>query len=856
MTKNSNICKKLLFGTFLLGSILMIGIDNKPLNAYTGYVEITNLNKYCVAGDKNGSKLQTENDECKFTHRSVLKSNFLGNFDLYSTGIYWDQDGELYNDATRVYYKIFDKDLYGEGDNYTTHFTPALGYKYVNQTGDVTISQQVTVNNWLYEQAYVTAQIKLEAGKNPRCWVKPVPFSNSGLSYVETSDGKTWLKYNQDEDAMYGTGAYPRKVYFKLDGEDLKPNADGTNKAGDSYEERGGSSRDPNGYRYDGHYGDVVYDWNTPNYYISSFPLDGYKSGDKVNQMSHSYFGEEEWCKVRTGYGIDGDLPVCKLTKNPTTWTNGNVTVTKTCSDGSSGCDSTSVKYTITTNQVVTKSCKDKVNNYGKSVSITVNNIDKIAPEGGNVTATDANHYYNTAYQVNVPCTDPQDNTNTYRAEGDRASGCKKSTYTANTDSSGNYSVKIYDNAGNVTTVSDNLDLTDTAKPTVTITLETGQEGYNSNTHFTSNATVKATIKATDSGKAGVKKVCYTLSGATTKSETCVDGSSTTITISNKGNTKITAYAYDNAYDYNGGSPKWNGNKSDNATKTVYIDRTNPTVTFTTTPSDEWTKNPPTASFTASDSQAGLYTVETVWANTTDSAKAFADHADAITKHSVAGNAFNTTAPKDKDISGEVYLHVKVCDNAFSTYNTHQPNCTTSHLGPFKFDIIDPPVPVPPGIDEDDDGNPDIDAPSMDWTHVLKNLIFTAKNSEISTPESGLAKINLYFDNNNPYTNTDINKATFDATPTVSKVCSTNTTSNSPTTCKFSIDFSALKSDPVQSGEGGAVTEGVRFIKVEVYDLAGNKSSKVFGPYKWDTTKSKFTSNVTVSGEDGKFYHE
>lgn len=828
---NRKYCAKLLLGTFLIGGSMLL--YNNDLNAVIrGYYQITPDNYYCATNDNTKIPFENESTVCKFKHWSThvndpgsMASN-MGNIRWTNYRLQWSMDkGANYKTmhGPETYNISFPSDLWEQ-----------FNYKFstdtiVKQTGEVSVPTAATTAS-INPTKTTTFKMRKKMDINPVCWVEPVPVGGSGLTRLE---GTNWFVYTSGD----------RRVGFVLDGTDYAPNSDGSSKSGDSYEEKGGSrlSYDYNDW---GGFGAAL------NQYTMSMPLEGFPKNKETNQPSHNVFGELEYCKLRKGYYVDGDTPKCGTSQSPTGWTNGSVKVSKTCSDGGSGCVAPTESKTVTTNQTVTFTCKDKAGNVGASEERTVTNIDKLKPVCGSVTAKNANFYYNTAYQVNVPCTD-QDKTSSYGK-----SGCKKSTYTASTDVSGNYSVKIYDNAGNETTCSGNKNLTDTSKPTVTIKLETGQEGYNSNTHFTSNSTVKATISATDSGKAGINKVCYKLSGATSKGETCVAASSTTITISNAGNTTITAYAYDNAYDYNGGSPKWNGNKSNDATKTVYIDRTAPVVNFTTTVSKEWSNVPPTATFTASDSQAGLYTVRSAWAPTTNSTEAFNNYSDTIKNHSASGNAFSHTAPKDTDISGEVYFHVEVCDNAYALYNNHQPNCTNSRLGPFKYDIINPPVPEPPGIDENDDGTPDSEAGSVDWTHVLKNLVFTGKNTNVSVPESGVAKINLYFDNNNPHTNTNINKATFNGQPDLVKVCSTDKTSNKPTVCRYSINFASLKSDPVQSGEGGPATEGVRFIKVEVYDLAGNKSSKVYGPFKWDTTKSKFTSNVTVSGTDGKFYHE
>lgn len=74
------------------------------------------------------------------------------------------------------------------------------------------------------------------------------------------------------------------------------------------------------------------------------------------------------------------------------------------------------------------------------------------------------------------------------------------------------------------------------------IEVQTGTQGINE--YYTSSVVVKIT-EGTD-GQSGVQKVTYSLSGATTQDETTIT-SGDTITISNNGTTRITAYTYDNA---------------------------------------------------------------------------------------------------------------------------------------------------------------------------------------------------------------------------------------------------------------------------------------------------------------------
>lgn len=795
MKKYQNICSKLLLGTLLIAMSLAFDSTNNDLNAViSGNSFVTADNKFCGAKSMGQTPLKTENDKCIYDHYTSYTNN-----------------SSMASEMGPI--KVTNYKLTANGSTITGPVNSTSGnLRYDNKTlgyGRATSPLNMVQTGTVSAGTGITPDVKIN---------KTTQF-NMSLDPIKPTCTTTINQKLSNLNGVYYLGSGTGTIRWDVQGAKCSAN--------------GGSSCDS--LKNKGQADNVA--TQAVSSVVNSYGM--IKKGTKTNLYNWNLFGFKEQCTTEYAYCIDDQKPNCNLKLSTTAWTNGTVSVTRTCSDGGcAGCSTGNSTWVHSTNgKKGGYACKDNAGNDAGLKYIIISNIDKLAPVCGTVTATNGNYYYNTAYQVKVPCSDKA-------ATADYGkSGCKKDTYTALT-SNGNYNVTIYDVAGNSTACKGTVNLVDTGKPTVTITLEEGQS-LNSNTHYTSNATVTATITAKDTGNAGIKKVCYTLSGATNQNEVCKDGSSTTVTIKNNGNTTITAYAFDNAYDYNDGSPEWNGNRSENKTKTVYIDRTAPTVSFTTTPSNNWSNVAPTATFTASDAAAGLYTVKTVWAPTTDSTTAFSTYSGSVQSHSASGNAFSSTAPKNEAVSGNIYLHVEVCDNAFSSGNTRTPgkNCTITHKGPFKYDITNKSTFT-------------ASANNVDWTHILKDLKFTATNDSLGNGRSGLATINLYFDNNYPHTNTNINNAKFNTNPNVSKTCETDKTKNTPTACSYAIDFASLKSDPVKSGEGGAVTEGVRYIKVEVVDLAGNKNYAVFGPYKWDTTKSKFESNLTPSGTPGKFYQE
>lgn len=262
MKQNSNIkiYSKILLGTFLISGFLLINSSNNFLYAYTGKPEITNLNKYCFADDPNGSPIHKETQTCTFTHRTNFKKNLLSDFQISTREIFWSHDYESWDTGATKAWSMYNKMT--KGQNYSVAGSPELNYKKANQTGQVTISQHVLVNDIWHEEAVVNATIKTVAGKNPRCWVKPIPMSGSGLTRI---DGTNWFIYDEEADKR---NPFERRVYWSLDGADT---ADGT--SGDSYEERGGSSLNHDA-RTTMANGKEISDWQIYNENTESFPLE------------------------------------------------------------------------------------------------------------------------------------------------------------------------------------------------------------------------------------------------------------------------------------------------------------------------------------------------------------------------------------------------------------------------------------------------------------------------------------------------------------------------------------------------------------------------------------------------------
>jgi hypothetical protein len=177
-------------------------------------------------------------------------------------------------------------------------------------------------------------------------------------------------------------------------------------------------------------------------------------------------------------YWIDKTAPTANAVASSTAWTNADVTLSvNSASDALSGFDritlpnnstttNTSASQVVSANASYTFAIRDVAGNITNK-TITVGNIDKVAPTANNVTAS------TTAWtNSNV--------TLTLTGAADALSGFSKivlpdGTSTTNTSASysastnGTYTFKVYDNAGNVTNKSITVTNIDKVAPTVTM---------------------------------------------------------------------------------------------------------------------------------------------------------------------------------------------------------------------------------------------------------------------------------------------------------------------------------------------------------------------------------------------------
>ena len=552
---------------------------------------------------------------------------------------------------------------------------------------------------------------------------------------------------------------------------------------------------------------------------------------------------------------VDNEAPICGGTvKNANAWTKSKViqwscsdTVTKSCGNISAPTCTNSSKdsETVYANGDYTNSeCKDSNGNSGTRATVTVKKIDRKTPTCTLDTTNYPTEYLRTSFTATATCKD-----NGTSAE---KSGCVKDTYTVKVTSDQSNTITVKDNVGWEDTCTFKYDKYDSTGPVVTISLEDAYKD-NSSTKQAHADKVMVNISATDN-KSGINRLCYTLSGATTQAETCVEAEQTTVAISKNGTTRVTAYAYDNAYDYDDTNKETfynSGNRSADAIQDVYIDNTKPTIVSVTKPTNNWQSSAYPVTIVAKDNESGMGTVEAYWSTSNDITKTFG----AANKDKVDGETLpfvntggtkvrthvNGSGTKEQTVSevsetnvalsGKMYLHVRACDLAYGPNGTSKPNCTTGVYGPYLYD-----------------GNAaaaiSVNAGSIDWTNKF-SLTITAQDESYSGKEgSGLSKIKVYFNADSPFMNTVKANAVYTTTPTVA-----NNNCNSSSSCIFTLDFTGLKSNPTVNGEPIKVVDGIRFIKVVAVDGVGNESEAAyFGPYKWDTTAPKPTNDPTFNG--------
>ena len=316
---------------------------------------------------------------------------------------------------------------------------------------------------------------------------------------------------------------------------------------------------------------------------------------------------------VRTNvFNLDNAAPTCTTSGGSSSWTNGNRTITGTCSDtGGSGCTgNASTTYSSNTN-TTTASPGTVYDNAGNSTACPANQtvkIDKTAPtctsSGGSATWT-----YNDR-TITGTCSD---------TGGSGCTGNVTKTYSSNTNTTTASPGTVYDYAGNsVVCPADRTVKIDKTAPTCT-------SSGGSSTWTTGSRTI--TGNCSDTGGSN-----------------CTGNSSNTFSTSTNTTSAGPGSVYDNAGNY-AGCPN---------DQTVKVDKTFPSVTYTPNGKTTCTTTSPSASVSVSDTYSGVYTRYYLWNQSTTQPSA----SSIITSFS---NGATLTAGSNR---GYWYLWIRSTDNA------------------------------------------------------------------------------------------------------------------------------------------------------------------------------------------------
>lgn len=335
--------------------------------------------------------------------------------------------------------------------------------------------------------------------------------------------------------------------------------------------------------------------------------------GTMVGNYGHGY--------ARITYFAPPSAP--SISANPTSWTNGNVTLTLSASaeggmDGIYRNDGTKVvtggsgTYTVSANGTYSFYARDNVGQNSSTSSITISNIDKTAPNATFLYSTTA--WTNGNVVITCNATDSGGSgVSSIKLPNSSTVTSTSTTYTVSAN--GSYNFVITDEAGNKVTKTASVSNIDKAIPTGTASM--------SPTGWT-NGNVTITVTGSDTGGSGVASIIKP--GGTT-----VSGSSATHSVFQNG-----------AYDFYVEDTA--GNQSDKITVNVTnIDTTAPTLTLSAPPG-------PTVYVTAADGESGISVLK--WAVGNQNAAYFANNGTVFTGSSFTAPANGTITVYARDVAG------------------------------------------------------------------------------------------------------------------------------------------------------------------------------------------------------------
>lgn len=348
---------------------------------------------------------------------------------------------------------------------------------------------------------------------------------------------------------------------------------------------------------------------------------------------------------------LDNTAPTVAISSNPTSWTNGNVTLTGTATDAGSGVKRiqdpggtwysvSSRTYTVSANGTYSFSAEDNAGNVG-SKAFTVSNIDKAIPTGtisGNPTAWQNT---NATLSFNASDTGGSGVRRVRVAGGTWVNGASTSlTATGN----GTYSFEAEDNAGNLRTVSETVTKIDKVPPNPP-RISLGRTSWGS-------TSVNLSVSGGSDDLSGLAGRQYKINDGPWT------GYSSTITISDDGHTRFYARTVDNA-----------GNVSMVIEVNVYKDSVKPTVTASNT---DYTWGKVSKSITLS------------YGDTGGSGLAVSEYAVTNSATAPTSGWSNYSSAIQLTTNGQHYIHYRATDKAG--------NETVGYFGPYGIDKIVPTV--------------------------------------------------------------------------------------------------------------------------------------------------------------------
>ena len=272
---------------------------------------------------------------------------------------------------------------------------------------------------------------------------------------------------------------------------------------------------------------------------------------------------------------IDKTAPSVSLSSDNSSWTNGSVKVTANGSDGQSGIagysfnggsfgDANSIR--VSENGTVSATARDNVGNE-KTASITISNIDKIAPRLS--LSVDKTAWTGSEVTLSASGSDGQSGIAGYGLNG----GAITATNSWKINKNGTYSVVVRDKAGNENTQSMTISNIDNVAPNLSVSAD--RKSWTKG-----NVVLTATADDGQSGIAG-----YSFNGGSF-------GAATSWTVSDNGTYAITAK--DKA-----------GNEKTVSVTVSNIDKINPTVSLSADTST-WTNTAVLVKANGSDGQSGI----------------------------------------------------------------------------------------------------------------------------------------------------------------------------------------------------------------------------------------------------------